>query len=86
MIIEKKTWPDLFQDIMDGKKKFDIRLADFECKPGDILVLKEFDPEANKFTGRELRKKVTYVLRTKDCKFFTKDELEKYGLQAIGIE
>jgi len=28
--IEKKTWPEMFQFVLDGKKKFDARIADFE--------------------------------------------------------
>lgn len=45
MIIEKKVWPEWFQKILDGVKTFEVRLADFECNSGDILVLKEWSPE-----------------------------------------
>lgn len=44
MRIEKKCWPEYFNKVLEGKKTFDFRLADFECKEGDILVLKEWDP------------------------------------------
>lgn len=37
MIIEKKVWPEYFQTILDGKKKFELRIADFECNVGDTL-------------------------------------------------
>jgi len=37
----KKIWPKYFQKILEGDKTFELRLADFECNPGDILVLKE---------------------------------------------
>ena len=85
--IEKKTWPELFQKVLDGEKTFELRLADFECKNGDILVLKEWDPTIKKYTGRQVEKKVALVLPVKAMeKFHTKEELEKYGLQVIGFK
>ena len=40
-IIRKKTWPHYFELIKSGKKKFDLRVADFKVKKGDTLVLEE---------------------------------------------
>jgi len=85
MRIEKKTWPELFQAIQDGKKNFDVRLADFECKEGDILVLREWDPKTKDYTGRQIEKTVKYVIKTKDLKFWPQEEVDKYGFQVIGI-
>lgn len=84
--IEKKTWPDLFQDVLDGKKNFDIRLNDFDCEVGDVLVFKEYDPEKGEYTGREVEKRIGYVLRTKDNEFWKKEEIEKYGYIVMGLE
>jgi len=39
--IIKKVLPDYFQDIVDGKKKYELRLNDFEVEPGDVLVSEE---------------------------------------------
>jgi len=86
MRIEKKVWPEYFQKILDGDKTFELRLADFECKPGDILVLKEWDPKTKKYTGRVLEKKVTYVIKTKDIKFWSEEDVEKYGFQIIAFK
>ncbi len=86
MRIEKKTWPDFFQKILDGEKTFELRLADFECKIGDILVLREWDPEKKEYTGRQVEKKVTYVLKTKEIKFFPKEDIEKHGFQVIALK
>lgn len=45
MEIKKKVWPEYFQLILNGTKKFEQRLADFDIKEGDILILEEYDPE-----------------------------------------
>lgn len=86
MKIEKKAWPELFQKVLDGDKTFDLRLADFKCNPGDILVLREWDPKTKKYTGRVLEKEITYILKTKDLKFWSKEETEKYGFQIISFK
>lgn len=86
MIIEKKVWPEYFNKIKSGEKTFELRLADWDCKPGDIIVLKEWDPETKTLTGNEIRKEVTYVLKTKDVKFWPEKEIDKYGFQIISFK
>lgn len=84
MKIEKKVYQEYFEKILNGEKKFELRLADWECREGDVLLLREVD-ENKKYTGREVEKEVTYVIKTKDVDFFTKDEVEKYGFQIISF-
>ncbi len=84
--IEKKVWPEYFQKILEGKKTYELRLADFECKEGDILVLMEWNPATKQFTGRALEKTVTYILKTKDLQFWSKEEIEKHGYQIIAFK
>lgn len=84
--IEKKTWPELFQDVLDGKKNFNLRLNDFDCEVGDILVFKEYDPNTKEYTGREIEKRIGYVLRTKENEFWKKEEIDKYGYIVMGLE
>ncbi|MBI1863989.1 DUF3850 domain-containing protein [Candidatus Woesebacteria bacterium] len=84
--IEKKTWPTMFEKILSGTKNFDMRIADFECEPGDTLILKEYDPGTQKYTGREISKKITFVLKTKDQKFWKKEDIEKYGFLVMGLK
>ena len=84
-VIEKKAWPEYFQAILDGDKTFDLRLADFNCKKNDTLVLKEWDPKTNEYTGRIVRKKITYILKTKDIPFFTVDAVNEYGYQVMAL-
>jgi len=86
MRIEKKTVPEFFQKILDGDKTFELRLADWECKANDILVLHEWDPKKKEYTGRQIEKKVTYVLKTKEIKFFPKEDVEKHGFQVIAFK
>jgi len=86
MKIEKKVWPKYFQLILDGVKKYELRLADFECNEGDILILKEWDPEIEEYTGREIEKKVTMVMKTKGLEFWSVEEVEKFGYQVISFE
>lgn len=85
-VIKKKIWPEYFKAVASGKKKFELRLNNFEIKEGDTLVLEEWDPKTKKYTGRKIEKKVTYVLKFKLDDFGQKAEIEKHGLQIISLE
>ncbi|MBU0457330.1 MAG: DUF3850 domain-containing protein [Nanoarchaeota archaeon] len=84
--IEKKVWPEYFQKIIDEKKTYELRLADWVCKEGDLLVLKEWNPKTKEFTGRVVEKEVTYVGKTKHMNFWSKEDVEKYGFQVISFK
>ena len=86
MIIEKKVWPEYFQMILENKKRYELRLADFEIECGDVLLLKEWDQEKGRYTGREIKKKVNFVLKTKDLKFWSKEDINKFGFQIISFD
>jgi ribosomal protein S17 len=85
-VIEKKAWPELYEAISNGKKKFDLRLNDEECKEGDILFLREYDPLKKEYTGRKIKKKITYLMKTKDLKFWKPEETDKYGFVVMSLE
>ena len=85
MKIEKKIWPEYFQKVFDGDKNFELRLADWECNEGDVLVLREWNPETKEYTGRVVEKVVGYVLKTKDIDFFPPEDVEKFGFQVISL-
>jgi hypothetical protein len=57
-----KTWPDQFQAMLEGRKRFDMRSADRDFREGDTLLLEEYDPKVKFHTGRWMRARVTYVL------------------------
>jgi ribosomal protein S17 len=86
MKIEKKTWPEYFEKVLAGEKNFDLRLADWECKAGDILLLREWNPETKKYTGRQIEKEVSCVIKSKNLNMFSKNDVEKFGYQAIGFK
>lgn len=85
-IIKKKTWPEIFELIKSGKKRFDVRAADFEVKKGDTLILEEWEPKTKKYTGRKIEKKVGYVLRYRLDDFGQKALIEKHGIYVIQLE
>lgn len=85
MTIKKKIWLEYFEKVASGKKKFELRLADFKIKEGDILILEEWDPRKKEYTGRKIETTATYVLKTKDCPFWSDEEIKKYGLQVIQL-
>ncbi len=86
MTIKKKIWPAYFKKVTSGKKKFELRLADFKIKEGDILILEEWDPKTEKYTGRKIKTRATYILKTKNLPFYSTAEIRKYGWQIIQIE
>lgn len=86
MIIKKKTWPELFEKVKMGKKKFDVRVANFEIKEDDTLVLEEYDPKTKNYTGRKITKKAGYILKFKLNDFGQEEEIKKNGLLVIQLE
>lgn len=89
MKIEKKVWPEYFQEIIDGKKTFELRLNDFEINEGDSLLLKEWDPNTKNYTGREVERKVGYVGKwqiTDLKKFWPLEDVNNKGIQIISLK
>ncbi len=67
--IYKKVWCEYFEKIIFGKKKLELRLADFEINEGDTLVLEEWDKDKKEYTGRKIEVVATYILKTKGQTF-----------------
>lgn len=55
-------------------------------RAGRFLVLKEWNPETEKYTGREVKKEVSCVVKSKNLKMFSAEDIEKYGWQVIGFK
>jgi hypothetical protein len=60
---ELKCWPVYFGILLSGVKTFEVRKGtDRTYYPCDELLLKEWDPEEEGYTGRGLLMRVTYVM------------------------
>lgn len=57
-----KTWTEYFEDILNGKKNFELRKNDRNYQVGDILVLEEYVAEKDEYTGRSVSMIVDYIL------------------------
>lgn len=62
MIHSLKTWPEWFSLTKEGEKTFELRFNDRGFKKGDTLILTEYDPKKNELTGREIKKRVGYII------------------------
>ena len=82
-VIKKKILPAYFKLIKQGKKKFELRLADFKLKTGDIFIMEEWDPKKRQYTGQKMKKKVKYILKFNLDTFGQKEEIIKKGLYVI---
>lgn len=77
---------EYFNKILSGEKRTELRLADFEIKPGDTLILVEIDEETKQETGSFLETSVSYVMKTKDCTYWAQEDIDKYGFQVIQFD
>lgn len=85
-IIKKKINPKYFNLVSAGKKRFELRVHDFDIKEGDTLILQEWNPETKQYTGRELEKKAGYILEFKLDDFGQEDLIKEHGLMVISLE
>jgi len=85
-VIKKKIWPEYFDKVASGVKRFEFRVADFDLAEGDTLVLEEWNPKTKAYTGRTLEKKVGYVLKASLDSFGQRELVEKHGVYVISLE
>jgi hypothetical protein len=61
-----KTWPTMFEAILDGSKRFELRRNDRGFRVGDRLHLREWRPRNyghdGDYTGRSIDCLVTFIL------------------------
>ena len=58
-----KTWPNYFTQAANGSKPFELRYNDRGFKPGDYVVLMEYDNVTKIYSGQALTGRITYVLK-----------------------
>lgn len=75
-----KTWTPFFNDIKSGVKQFEVRKNDRDYEVGDTLILEDFDPVTEKYTGAWMPKLVTYKL---DDERFVKEGYVVLGIKDI---
>jgi hypothetical protein len=57
-----KIWPEFFVVVACGAKTAEIRRDDRGYKVGDILLLREWEPTTERYSGRSCRRRVSHVL------------------------
>ncbi len=62
MIHELKCWPPYYYFIYQGIKTFELRNNDRNFQTGDMIVLKEYQPNKKIYTGREMILRITFML------------------------
>jgi hypothetical protein len=70
MVHELKTWSLYFNLVKSGEKPFELRKNDRGFLPGHELLLREFVPETQTYTGETLRRKITCVLEGSEAEAF----------------
>ncbi len=86
MKIKKKVQSKYFKAVLDGRKGFEVRLADFKYKPGDTLVLLEQKPGSKELTGRSLECEILYSVNTKLAKkFWSQKDIDQHGLVILSL-
>jgi Domain of unknown function (DUF3850) len=58
---ELKSWPIYFEEVLAGRKTFEVRKNDRGFRTGDRVHLREWDPATGAYTGRELRLRIAYL-------------------------
>lgn len=58
---ELKCWPAAFQAIRAGVKSFEVRVDDRGFNVHDIVVLREFDPESQSYTGQSEERSIREI-------------------------
>lgn len=86
--VEKKIWPEFFREAKKGKRRVELRLADFHVGSGDNLILREWDPKKKEFTGRKVKFKVKKVFKIPDdlIRFYPLRLIKKYGIYVLDLE
>jgi len=76
-IIKKKCWPEWFDKFCSGERTLELRLADFDLKDNDILIMEEYNPEIKQYTGR------TASFKCKKVEHSAKDPLQFYNVEKV---
>ncbi|MDO8503565.1 MAG: DUF3850 domain-containing protein [bacterium] len=87
-IIKKKCWPEWFDKFCSGERTFELRLADFDLKDGDTIIMEEYNPGTKQYTGRQASFLCPKVERSakNPLQFYKVEDVGKYGFWIIKME
>jgi hypothetical protein len=60
---ELKTWPKQFSATLSGFKKHEVRVNDRNYQEGDELLLREWNPDTQRYTGRHVLATISYMTK-----------------------
>lgn len=63
MTHDLKCWPEPFSAVVRREKRHEVRVFDRDFQEGDGLLLREWEPERQEYTGRTYRCEIGYVTR-----------------------
>lgn len=58
-----KCHPPYFDQVEKGAKTFELRKEDRPFKEGDTILLQEYNPEKEEYTGKEISMTIGYILK-----------------------
>lgn len=79
-----KSWPRQFEAVRQGIKTAELRKDDRGYAIGDRLLLKEFDPETQSYSGRWQTIEITHILNRENICAVSKQALhDDYAILSI---
>lgn len=60
---ELKAWPHFFKEIVSGEKTCELRKDDRGYEVGDLLILREWNPNTKEYTGHAVGAYITHIIR-----------------------
>jgi len=70
-----KSWPQFFHPIRHGSRTHELRRNDRDFAVGDLLVLHEYDPQAQRYTGAACQVEVSSITSLKQPCAVSEDAL-----------
>ena len=58
-----KVWTKQFDAVRRGAKTHEVRKGDRDYRAGDIVILREFDPNERRYTGKCMEVQITFITR-----------------------
>lgn len=78
-----KIDPNYFDDVVQGRKTFEIRKNDRGFKKGDYLALNELDDTRTEYSGRSVLARITYIV---DDERFCKEGFVVMGISVCTVK